>query len=55
MSALRVVCFDFDGTLGYMDPPHVRLYIRAAAEHATTRTPGAHNTTRPLAWDVCAS
>ena len=35
MSALRVVCFDFDGTLGYMDPPHVRLYIRAAAEHGT--------------------
>lgn len=27
---LRVVCFDFDGTLAYMDPPHIQLYVIAA-------------------------
>lgn len=35
---LRAVCFDFDGTLAYMEPPHIDLYVQAACEHGITLT-----------------
>ena len=33
MSAPRAVLFDFTDTLAYMQPRHLGLYVRAAAEH----------------------
>ena len=52
MSALRLICFDFDGTLAYMHPTHWATYAEAAREagielsEAALASPGVDR-----AWD----
>lgn len=49
-SKVRAVLFDFDGTLAYYSPPHLELYVRAAAEHGVMVTSGALAATVDSAW-----
>ena len=49
--SLQAVLFDFDGTLAYYDPPHLALYVRAAAEYGMATTEAALRTTIDLGWE----
>jgi len=44
------VLFDFDGTLAHYEPPHLTLYVRAAAEHGVAVTEQALASTVEDAW-----
>lgn len=50
VTIVRAVLLDFDGTLAYYSPPHLALYVRAAAEFGVGVTEEALASTVASAW-----
>ena len=48
---IRAVCFDFQDTLAYMEPAHLRLYVQAAAEHDISVSEQSFAEAIDDAWD----
>lgn len=44
------MCFDFDGTLAYMQPSHFALYVQAASEHGVIVSEQALTGTLETGW-----
>ncbi len=49
--SIRAVCFDFQDTLAYMEPPHLGLYVQAAAEHGVSLREESFAGAIDDAWD----
>lgn len=49
-ASVRAVCFDFDGTLAYMQPSHFALYVQAAREHGVAVAEQALAGTLDVGW-----